>query len=212
MNILNKKLSLAEFEKYIKGKDFAPNNPCKLVIHHTWKPTEQDWKGATTILALKKFYEGKEWSAGPHLFVAPDGIWLFTDMNTQGIHAGVGNYRSIGIEVVGNYDGAKWSGQIKDLAFGVIKALKAELEILDENICFHRDYNVYKTCPGTAITKKWILEKLKEVAPVAENTTTEPVEPPVFETHPIVTEQGIWQDAIAEILKLIGKFFNSLKI
>lgn len=205
MQILNKSKTLEEFKKYIKGKNFQPNNPYRLIIHHTWKPTEKDWNGQTTIDGLKKYYENKGWSAGPHIFIAPDGIWLFTDMKYQGIHAGEGNYRSIGIEVVGNYDGAKWSGKIKEQAIGVIKALVDELKIKDENLCFHRDFSS-KTCPGSAIKKEWILERLhkpeivsnpekidtnlQNTAPVsppntneAASCTTEPltpvVEPPV---------------------------------
>jgi N-acetylmuramoyl-L-alanine amidase CwlA len=195
MKIVNKKLNLEEFKKYIKGKNFQPNNPYRLVIHHTWKPTEKDWNGQKTIDGLKKYYESLGWTSAPHLFVAPDGIWLFTDMKYQGTHAGEGNYRSIGIEVVGNYDGAKWSGKIKEQAIGVIKALMDELKIKDENLCFHRDFS-YKTCPGSAIKKEWILEKIK--APVSPPKTEEAITPipepqtPVTE-HPVASE-SILQD------------------
>ena len=140
MKIVNKCLTLDEFKKYIKGKDFQYNDPNKLLIHHTWKPTQDTWNGATTIAGLKKYYEGKGWDNGPHIFVAPDGIWLFTDMKQQGIHAGEGNYRSIGIEVVGNYDGAVWTGSIKRNTLGVIDALANELGLVFEDISFHRDY------------------------------------------------------------------------
>lgn len=140
MKIVNKRLTLDEFKKYIENKEFYPNMPCRLVIHHTWKPTEKDWNGQKTIDGLKKYYEGKGWVSGPHVFIAPDGIWLFTDMKYQGTHAGEGNYRSIGIEVVGNYDGAKWSGKIKEQALGVIDALLNELNLGTDAIHFHREY------------------------------------------------------------------------
>jgi len=173
MKIVNKCLTLDEFKKYIKGKSFEPNQPNKIVLHHTWKPTQDTWNGATTIEGLKKYYEGKGWSRGPHIFIAPDGIWLFTDMKYQGIHAGEGNFRSIGIEVVGNYDGAVWTGSIKRNTLGVILALADELGLeIMKDIRFHRFYNKAKSCPGWAITKDWLEEKLKDYRKPEDNTNS----------------------------------------
>lgn len=61
--------------------------------------------------------------------------------------------------------------------------------------------------------EKYEWEKKVEIPqPVVVEPPIEP-QPVVFETHPIETvEKGIWQDVIDELLKLIGKFFNSLKI
>lgn len=165
MKIVGKKLSIKEFEKYVKDKDFGSIPPSWLVLHHTWKPTELDWNGSKSIASLKAFYEGKGWSAAPHIFVGPDGIWLFTDMYEVGIHAGTGNAKwkskstgkiwygwgndftnnqllgySIGIEVVGNYDGAKWSGDVKRNAVATLKILMDKLKIKDSDLKFHRDY------------------------------------------------------------------------
>jgi len=164
MKIVNKKLTLDEFRKYVKKKDFGSLPPTFLCLHHTWKPTEKDWNGQKTIDGLKRYYEGKGWSAGPHLFIAPDGIWLFTDMYDVGIHAGEGNGSlktgySIGIEVVGNYDGAKWTGVIKEQTLGVIDCLLEKLKIPESKITFHSDFSS-KTCPGAAIKKPWVIEQL----------------------------------------------------
>jgi len=193
MKILKKLLTLDEFKKYIKGKNFQPNEPNDLLIHHTWKPTQDTWRGAKTIDALKKYYEDKGWNAGPHIFSAPDGIWLFTDMNTQGIHAGDGNYRSIGIEVVGDYDGAVWTGIIKRNTLGLISALIDELGLKFSDVKFHSQFSS-KTCPGKMITKKWLEEKLINyrkaeiqiediIAPVSEDKT-DIVEIPVSGVKP----------------------------
>ena len=164
MKIVNKCLTLDEFKKYIKGKSFEPNDPNKLLIHHTFRPVQSTWNGSTTIQGLKKYYEGKGWDSAPHIFIAPDGIWLFTDMKYQGIHAGEGNYRSIGIEVVGNYDGAVWTGSIKRNTLGVILALVDELGLeIMKDIRFHREFSK-KSCPGKSITKDWLYEKLENYA------------------------------------------------
>lgn len=160
MNIINRKLSLNEFKAYISSFNFAPLNPTKIVLHHTWRPTTQEWKGQKSINGLKSFYEGKGWSAGPHLFIGEDGIWLFSPLNNTGIHSGEGNTKSIGIEIVGDYDNQQWAGKTKENVIGAVKALMIKLGIKADGIHFHRDYST-KSCPGNAITKEWVLNLLK---------------------------------------------------
>ncbi|MBD3245267.1 MAG: hypothetical protein GF335_04735 [Candidatus Moranbacteria bacterium] len=183
MKIINKRLTLKEFEKYIHNKKFGSIKPSWLVIHHTWRPTQDQWQGGKSILGIKNYYEKKGWRAGPHLFIAKDGIWLFTDMDEVGIHAGKGNalwknkyskriyggyvrgssYElvgySVGIEVVGNYDNQTWSGKTLTNTVGSINILKNVLNINNDKIKFHRDYS-NKSCPGWAITKKWLFSQL----------------------------------------------------
>lgn len=187
MKIVNKKLSISEFLAYIAKKDFGTIKPSKLVIHHTWKPDVSDWNGQKTIDGLKAYYEGKGWNAAPHIFVAEDGIWLFTDMSEVGIHASEGNaawkskktggtwygwgnnfsennllWYSIGIEVVGDYDSKVWTGKTKENAVAVIRALKDLLKIQNTEIHLHNEYDP-KTCPGKMITKDWIFDAIKDV-------------------------------------------------
>ena len=162
MKIVNKKLNLSQFEDYVKDKYFGTLPANKLVIHHTWKPTKAQWTGQSSIIGLKRYYEGKGWSAGPHLFIADDGIWLFTDMQKDGIHAGAGNHRSIGIEVVGNYNDKVWTGATYKNTIGAIKVLMKRLKIKESGVKFHRDYNSTKSCPGWAITKSWLFNQLNK--------------------------------------------------
>jgi len=166
MQIVNKKLSLSQFKDYVSKKYFGTLPATKLVIHHTWKPTKAQWTGQGSVNGLKGYYERKGWSAGPHLFIADDGIWLFTDMKKDGIHAGAGNHRSVGIEVVGNYDNKKWTGKTYDNTIGAIKALMKRLKIKENNVKFHRDYSS-KSCPGWSITKDWLFKQLKQ--PMSED-------------------------------------------
>ena len=161
MEIINRKLDLHEFRDYIATYNFGTQPANKLVIHHTWHPTKDTWAGARSIQGLKKYYESKGWPAGPHLFIAEDDIWLFSPMRKDGIHAGELNHRSIGIEVVGDYDEEKWSGKTKMNTLGVIKLLMGQLGITGASIFFHRDVST-KTCPGKAITKEWLLSELGE--------------------------------------------------
>ena len=181
MNILNLKLTKKEFSQYLKEKSFSDPVPDRVILHHTWKPTLETWNGEKTIKALKKNYEKKGWAAGPHIFVAPDGIWLFTDMDEVGIHSGSGNaiwkkgreeisgYHvsgaklksySIGVEVVGNYDEKVWEGDILQNTCHCLTELQKKLDLYLKDIHFHRDYSP-KSCPGNAITREWFEHTLK---------------------------------------------------
>lgn len=195
MQIVGTKLSLEDFKKYVASYAFGSIKPTSLVVHHTWSPTKAQWQGAKSVQGLKTYYEGKGWSAGPHLFVSEDGIWLFTPMKDVGIHAGEGNATwltplgrktqgfvkplggrlldySIGIEVVGDYDAEKWSGETYKNAVGAIKCLMETLKLSTEGVLFHRDWpSAKKSCPGWAITKEWLGQQLFPPAPVAKLPT-----------------------------------------
>ena len=101
-----------------------------------------------------------EWESGPHFFVAPEGIWLFTDVNTEGIHANEANKGSIAIEMVGEYDDHLPKGPVWENTKTLIRILLGVYDLPAWNVFLHRTYNRNKTCPGKAITKKWLLKEL----------------------------------------------------
>lgn len=155
MKIINKCFSKEEFEKYI-GEKKVVRKIDKIVLHHT-SDTLRQWKRREVSIGYyKRLYESKGWKAGPHLFVAPEGIYLFTDMNIQGIHANSGNRGSVGVEMIGNYDKALPFGKIWSNTKEVLMILLNKFNLELKNIHFHREYNSKKSCPGRAITKKWI--------------------------------------------------------
>ena len=193
MDIVNRCLDLHEFEDYIRDYNFGTEPANKLVIHHTWRPTKSEWQGQTSINGLRAYYENKGWSAGPHLFIAENGIWLFSPMRQDGIHASSLNHRSIGIEVVGDYDEEKWEGKTKYNALGVIKALMYRLSLQESDIQFHRDVSP-KSCPGWAISKQWIFDELKSFQKKPRIPIPEPAEGEVL--------IPIWAtDAVSFVLK-----------
>lgn len=189
MQILNRLLNKKDFDTYVNEKAFGSIKPTSIVLHHTWKPRIEDWQGQKSIDDLKTYYEGKGWSAGPHLFIGTDGIWLFTDLYRVGIHAGNGNATyvntitkketkgflgiegngttfnklkeySIGIEMVGDYDLVKPSGAILNNTLSAIKSLMIRLNLKNDNILFHNQFST-KTCPGAAVTKEWLFKELE---------------------------------------------------
>lgn len=160
MKIINKCLSKKGFREYIKNKKITRKID-KIVLHHTFDSIKQWEKGEISCDFYKKIYEKKGWKSGPHFFVAPEGIWLFTDMNTQGTHANRGNRGSVGIEIVGRYDKKLPSGKIWDNTKTVLITLLKKFNLDSTAIHFHREYNPKKSCPGKAITKKWVRSEIK---------------------------------------------------
>jgi hypothetical protein len=159
MKIINKCLSLKELEEYIDKKEIT-RKVDKIILHHT-SDTLINWKkGKDSCVLYKKAYEKKAWTSGPHFFVAPEGIWLFTDINIQGQHANMGNKASIGIEMVGNYDKYLPKNKIWKQTKELISILLEKYNLKKKDIHFHREYNKEKTCPGKAITKKWVSDNI----------------------------------------------------
>lgn len=159
MKIINKLLSRKEFREYIERKKITRKID-KIVLHHTHSTIEEWEKGERSVLYYKKFYEEKGWESGPHFFISPNGVWLFTDINTEGAHANDGNKGSVGIEMVGRYNTKLPSGEILRNTKFVLRMLTNKLNLSIDDIHFHRKYNPKKFCPGRAVTKKWLRESL----------------------------------------------------
>jgi len=165
--IVGRCLSIAEWLAYVDAYDFGPIAPDLLVVHHTWKPTESEWTGRRSIEALQRYYRGKGWSAGPHFFAAPDGIWLFTPMSSIGVHANAGNswhdadgrlHYSLGLEMVGDFDQHRPTGLVWANAKAVIGGLSRRLGIRPAQLLqLHRRYNPSKTCPGLSVDLAWLV-------------------------------------------------------
>lgn len=130
-----------------------------IVVHHTVSPTLAQWRGRASMEAIRRYYIGLGWDSGPHLFIskgAPrpidDGIWQLTAINEPGIHAGLCNRNSIGIEVVGWYDKEGWGYEMENLVIGTVVELYRWLPKAPISIIGHRDCGSPKTCPGRAIS------------------------------------------------------------
>lgn len=173
--MIGRMLSIAEWQTYVAGYQFDAMTPTLAVLHHTWRPSIQQWQGLASMRGMQKFYAGKGWGSAPHIYVGPDGIWLFTPMKDIGIHAGNGNgsrrqgWYSIGIEMVGDYDLARPTGAVWEATKAVLGGLSRRLNIpIEKLLAFHRDYSP-KSCPGWAVTKEWVIGEvnawLKGAAP-----------------------------------------------
>ncbi len=167
MQIDGRVMSASEFVAYIEGLEMPEPLPTRFFLHHTWKPTRESWRGHSTILAMKRYYEQQlwrdaqgrlreGWTEGPHLFVADDGIWLFSDIRFDGVGVYGHNYRTRHLEMVGDYDNELPSGATLRNTIVALGVLHEKLGLDIRNLCFHRDYSS-KSCPGWAVQKEWII-------------------------------------------------------
>lgn len=161
---VQQKVGIADLQTLMQK---AASSVCGVVVHHTYRPSAETWNGKASLLNIQAHYRNAYgWTAGPHIFAAPDGIWISTPLSTPGIHAGQGNgwggKHTIGVEVV--HDGTRYPfGQgsteahtawewgrfacaVVLYALGVreVPAPKA-FSVYSE----HRNYNK-PTCPGSA--------------------------------------------------------------
>lgn len=178
MEIVNKRYSIAEFQDYVEYqdlKDYSTPIPTAVYLHHTVVPTPESWRGERTMLAMKRYYErqvwinaqGEEvpgWMAGPHIFVAPDGIWEFTNLYDEGVGVkGVDEWRARHVEMVGFYDSAPPSDTIMEYTLAALSTLLYKYGIKVIDLKFHRDaLGATKTCPGTAVQKGWLLPLVRD--------------------------------------------------
>jgi hypothetical protein len=178
---LMRRLSLDQWHAYIAEYVFAWRLPSRIVIHHTLRPTEAQWRGAVSMRGMQRYYAGLGWTSAPHIYTAPDGIWLATPLSRIGIHAGTGNgslaqgWYSIGIEMVGDFDERRPDGPTWQHTRAVVTGLRGRIgRPLGSILSLHRDYST-KSCPGDAVTRDWLLAQFAEPEPTIRTTLDSPI-------------------------------------
>lgn len=170
MEIVGRVMTADEFVHYVENLDFSPPLPKRIFLHHTWRPTREQWRGMGSLLAMKDYYERQlwtddqgrlheGWTAGPHLFIADDGIWLFSDLRWDGVGVYGHNHRSRHIEMVGNYDHQLPRGATLENTIVALGVLHERLGLVAEHLNFHRDFST-KSCPGWAVRKSWVIPRV----------------------------------------------------
>lgn len=167
-----------------------PNIPWAkgVTIHHSYIPSLEQWYKHTprqNLDGTAHYYQyevdnGAGWSAGPHLFIAPDGIYQMTPLAHAGIHATICNAHFWGIEVIGDYNEHYWSPQTEYNVLGVTAALLRKAGVTNislDTLRGHRECNSPKTCPGTAVSMGEVRKRVRElmgiVPPPASTPSTD---------------------------------------
>lgn len=106
------------FRKYVLDLPASRWRPSMIVWHNTAAPTLAQWiksgdqdraagrvAGITRINNLEMFFrDNNHWSGCPHLFIAPDYIWVMNPLTSAGVHSPSWNSISIGIEMIADFD------------------------------------------------------------------------------------------------------------
>jgi hypothetical protein len=162
-----------EFREYVAGLSWDDWQPEFIVLHHTAVPSlaqrPHGFNGAS-MSGLTRYYRDElGWRSGPHLFVddQPAGIWVFTTLTTPGVHAKSFNSRSLGLEMLGNYDvedfGSGRGALVRDNAVAAIAILSAALGIAPDTMMCHRDEpNTTKSCPGADVDEWDFIRRVQE--------------------------------------------------
>lgn len=161
-----------DFQGYVAGLKFGIWRPRFVVVHNTsspdlalwakWKaagkPTPEQW-----AQNLAGYYRDQQhWSAGPHLFVTPDGILAFTPLTGPGVHSPAWNSISWGVETVGEFDKEPFAGPVRDnlIAALAILHIAGGLQLLPyqlgvRGLHFHKEdpKTTHKSCPGHNLVK-----------------------------------------------------------
>ncbi|MHB9032095.1 MAG: peptidoglycan recognition protein family protein [Anaerolineae bacterium] len=173
IQIDGRNMSSAQFAKYLQSLHWS-TAPLAIYLHHSYEPSVANWRGRESLLALKAYYETirwtdstgqihEGWTSGPHIFAAPDGIWLFTDLLKDGTHVAGHNHLTIGVVMVGNYNTYLPSGPVLDNTVAALALLCNRLGIKPDDLRLHRE-DEQTSCPGNLVTKAWLVPQVKVYA------------------------------------------------
>lgn len=170
--IVGKGFTKEEFEGYVAAHPFKKWKPKFIVLHNTSEPRLSQWHstpGAQRMKNLENYYKNEQhWSAGPHLFIADDLIWVFTPLDVPGVHAPSWNNESIGIEQVGEFDEEPYDtgagAKVRDNAVSAIATISIALGLDSHSLRFHKEdpKTTHKDCPGKHCVKSDVIQRVHD--------------------------------------------------
>jgi len=57
--MIGRRLSIPEWLSYIAAYEFDSTTPARVVLHHTFSPTVDQWAGMRSIQGIQRFYVQK---------------------------------------------------------------------------------------------------------------------------------------------------------
>lgn len=162
-----------DFQEYARSIRLEQWRPQFVVVHNTQMPTLAEWHkkpGEQHLQYFEKYYrDTMHWSAGPHLFIADDLIWVFTALDTPGVHSPSWNAISWGVEIVGDYDLEPFSEGTRKNAVIALAALHTLGRLDPYSMRIHKEdpKTTHTYCPGKNIVKadliQWVGARLKNL-------------------------------------------------
>ena len=147
-----------------------------VVVHNTGAPSLATYRGyanrknpisdAQWLRNLEGYYRDKQkWKAGPHWFVTPNeaGILAFTPSTSPGTHSPSWNSRSLGVEMVGNYQSEPFEVGVRRNTIALLAELHIWLDLDPGTIRFHREdaKTTHKDCPGKNVNKTQLIADVR---------------------------------------------------
>jgi N-acetylmuramoyl-L-alanine amidase-like protein len=165
--IVGRGFTQADFRHYVDTVSFDTWRPQFVVLHNTAAPTLAQWhsvSGDSRMRNLEAYYrDTMQWSAGPHLFVADDLIWVFTPLNTTGVHSPSWNSMTWGVEMVGDYDTETFTNPLRDNALSALATLHGALGLDPGLLKLHKeDPKTTHICPGRNVDKDDIIAGISQ--------------------------------------------------
>lgn len=166
--IVGKGFTAQAFDAYVASLTFALWRPQFVVLHNTGDPTFAQWHtvpGERRMRGLERYYrEDMKWSAGPHLFVADDLVWVFTPLTTSGVHAPSWNAISWGVEIVGDYDHELLRDDVKAMAIHALATLHIAAGLDPATLKLHREdpLTTHRHCPGARVVKSQMIAGVQQ--------------------------------------------------
>ena len=167
--IVGRGFSRNDFAEYLGSLKFESWRPQFVTVHNTARPRLSEWAstpGEQRMRNLEHYYrDEKGWTAGPHLFVASDLIWVFTALTTSGVHSPSWNGVAWGVEIVGDYEVEAFSGDVQDNAVAALAALHAVRGLAPSTLRFHKEdiKTSHKNCPGKNIHKGDLIRRIEKM-------------------------------------------------
>ncbi|HEY3332683.1 MAG TPA: peptidoglycan recognition family protein [Capsulimonadaceae bacterium] len=166
--IVGQRFTPAQFESYVSKLSFTRWRPQFVVVHNTGAPTlAQRPHGLTNqhMQNLVSYYrDTMKWSAGPHIFVDQNGIWVFTPLTTPGVHSPSWNAVSWGVETLGDYAMEPFGDPVRSNLVACLATLHGAMGIDSHTLRFHREdpRTTHSSCPGRHMVKAELVDAVHE--------------------------------------------------
>lgn len=172
VEIVDRNFTPDEFDAYCHTLQWTAWRPSFVVLHNTAVPSlAQRPNGLTEkhIQGLVSYYrDDQHWHAGPHLFIDDLQIWVFTPLTVPGVHSPSWNRRTLGVEMLGDYEVEAFTSDrgamVRENAIAALATLHEILGIDVNTMKLHReDPETTHACPGKNVRKLEVIQAVQDL-------------------------------------------------
>jgi len=180
------KFTIDEADEYLSADKPSHGRILGVVLHHTWRPDQSDYKGLSTLQGIRRYHKNvRHWrEIGANYYVAPTGeIWVGRPLNYSNYaHALVSepwshvssrarrlaypdrrwfNRYALGIEMIADFDAESVEPTPTVLATAIQFIIKIcqKWEFDEDSVIGHREV-ANKSCPGKKLSMEWVRDEV----------------------------------------------------